>query len=116
MNSIDAVLSGEYFEDAFYVLAGEKCVQQGNGPTQSNETPPVFAPDNPINGTALINQHLTDFTVFGTYPNPVYDDVTIQLFLANKEGLTLECYDVAGKLVFKQKIEALNKGLNYVKL
>jgi alkaline phosphatase D len=116
MNSIDAVLSGEYFEDAFYVLDGEKCVQQASGPTQSNNDPPIFAPDNPINGTAAINGHLTDFTVFGTYPNPFYNDVTIQLFLANEEAITFECYDVAGKLVFRQEIEALSKGLNYVKL
>ena len=54
MNSVDAVLSGEYFEDAYSVLDGEKCVDQASGPTQSIMFPLIFAPDCPINGTASI--------------------------------------------------------------
>ena len=116
MNSVDVVLSGEYFEDAYSVLDGEKCVEQANGPTQSSKDPPIFAPESPINGTAAINEHLTAFTVFGTYPNPFYEDITIQLFLVNDQAITFECYDIAGKLVFNQEIDLLSKGLNYVKL
>ncbi len=116
MNSVDAVLSGEYFEDAYSVLDGEKCVDQASGPTQSSKDPPIFAPESPINGTATINDQLTAFTVFGTYPNPFYEDLTIQLFLANDQAITFECYDIAGKLVFNQEIYLLSKGLNYVKL
>ena len=116
MNSVDAVLSGEYFEDAYSVLDGENCVNQASGPTQSSKDPPIFAPESPINGTATINDHLTAFTVFGTYPNPFYEDLTIQLFLANDQAITFECYDITGKLVFNQEIYLLSKGLNYVKL
>ena len=116
MNSVDAILSGEYFEDAYSVLDGENCVNQASGPTQSSKDPPIFAPESPINGTATINDHLTAFTVFGTYPNPFYEDLTIQLFLANDQAITFECYDITGKLVFNQEIYLLSKGLNYVKL
>lgn len=116
VNSVDAVLSGEYFDEAYYVLDGEKCAQQAPGPTLPSNTLPILAPNDPITGTAQILEHLTEFTVFGTYPNPFYDDITIQLFLNEKEDLTFECYDITGKLVYQQEIISLNEGLNYVKL
>ena len=116
VNDVDAVMTGEYFEEAYYVLDGENCAQQATGPTLSSKTPPVFAPAQPINGTAAIDAHLTAFTVFGTYPNPFYDDVTIQVFLAENEALTFDCYDISGRLVFSREIPELTKGLNYIKL
>ncbi len=116
VNDVDAVMTGEYFEEAYYVLDGENCAQQAAGPTLSNKTPPVFAPAQPINGTAAIDAHLTAFTVFGTYPNPFYDDVTIQVFLTENEALTFDCYDIYGRLVFSREIPELTKGLNYIKL
>ena len=116
VNDIDAILTGEYFDEAYFVLDGEKCAQHAAGPTQSSKTPPVFAPDQPINGTATIDEHLTSFTVFGAYPNPFSEDLTVQLFLAKNENLTFECYDIFGKLVFSRQIPELSKGLNYIKL
>ena len=98
------------------MLDGEKCAQQASGPTLPSNTLPILAPNDPITGTAQILEHLTEFTVFGTYPNPFYDDITIQLFLNEKEDLTFECYDITGKLVYQQEIISLKEGLNYVKL
>ncbi len=115
MNSVDAVMSGEYFDDAFYVSDGNSCAEQASGPTIRITPPPTFAPDSPINGTATIDQHLNDFIVFGTYPNPFYNEITIQLFVENLNPMTFELYDLTGRIIMSKDIDVLNKGLNYIK-
>jgi CRISPR/Cas system-associated protein Cas7 (RAMP superfamily) len=115
MNSVDAVMSGEYFDDAFHVSDGNSCVEQSSGPTIRLDSPPIFAPESPINGTAAINQHIDDFVVFGTYPNPFHNEVTVQLFIEDPNPITFEIYDLTGRLVMSKDLDLLNKGLNYVK-
>ena len=115
MNSVDAVMTGEYFDDAFYVNDGNTCVEQASGPAIRNTPPPLFAPDLPMVSTAAIDEHLNGFIVFGTYPNPFFNEVTIQLFIEEPSPITFEIYDLSGRLVMSKDLEILNKGLNYVK-
>jgi alkaline phosphatase D len=116
VNSVDAVMTGEYFDDAYFIADSSSCAEQSSGPTIRITPPPPFAPEYPINYASSIEDHLNDFIVFGAYPNPFLNEVTVQLFLDKESEIVIEIYDISGQLVFNKGLNIVNRGLAYVKL
>jgi len=116
MNDVDNILSGEYFDDAYEVLDGERCANQSSGQTIRNYPPPSFAPDYPIGYISNIDNLQHEFVVFGAYPNPFSDNLTLQVFISNPTNLNIEVFDIAGKLVYKDIINNISNGLKYAKI
>ena len=116
MIDISTVLSGEYFDDAYYMLDGEHCADQASGQSIRNTPPPAFAPEYPIDAALTIDTQLDEFVVFGAYPNPFSKDVTIQMYIDKETDLAIKIYNIVGELVFNDEIIGLEKGLAYTKL
>ena len=40
-----------------------------------------------------------EFVVFGAYPNPFSDNLTLQVFISNPTNLNIEVFDIAGRQI-----------------
>ncbi|MEZ4916930.1 MAG: alkaline phosphatase D family protein [Chitinophagales bacterium] len=72
--------------------------------------------DSIIDTTAIREIPNTDFAVMGVYPNPFDVELLIQYYLFEKETITLNLYDISGKLISNNTIPTDSKGLKYARL
>ncbi len=57
-----------------------------------------------------------NLVVFGMYPNPVSDKLIIQYYLYDAEEITMNVYDVNGRLISEGKISSSTTGLHHAQL
>jgi len=115
MNDVESPTPGEYYATSYFVNDTEKCANEA--PTySSNPGPlPIYAPQYPI-GAPVGIETVDNLVVFGAYPNPIIDNITVQFYLYQAENVNVKVYDITGKLVFNDIASNLNKGVNYMKL
>lgn len=58
----------------------------------------------------------TDFAVMGIYPNPFDIEILVQYYLFKKEEVTLNLYDISGRLLSNNNISTDSQGLKYARL
>jgi alkaline phosphatase D len=116
VNDVTDINTGGYFGQGYFVNNNEKCASLASAMTTRTGTSPVLAPDQPISLSAQVPQHLNDFVIFGVYPNPSEDLVTLQIYLPSEEKLTISVFSIDGKLVYQDDITKFTKGINYAQL
>ena len=57
-----------------------------------------------------------NLVVFGMYPNPVNDKLIIQYYLYEPQDVTMNVYDVNGRLISESKISSSTDGLHHAQL
>jgi alkaline phosphatase D len=115
-NDVADINTGGYFATGYYVNNNEKCANQASGQTVRAGTPPVLAPNQPISLSAQVPVIQNDFVIFGVYPNPAQDIITMQIYMPADEKLTIRMYAIDGKLVYQDDITDFSKGINYAQL
>ena len=117
IDDIEDPNSGQYFAEGYFVNDGETCAQQASGFSVNAGPLPIPAPALPVPTDVGIDElNYQDFVVFGVYPNPASDDITIQLFMEQAGELSLTIYDLQGREIYNDQMTNLSKGLNYAKL
>lgn len=114
MNDIEDPQSNQYYGDGYYVNNNEKCANQASGPSSRIGPLQHYAPEFPIDYVAGIRQE--EMVLFGIYPNPTVDKITLQVYLHNNERLTLKVYDMRGRVIKNKETTILQKGANYMSL
>lgn len=116
LNDVKDATTQGYFAQGYYVNNNEKCANQAAGFTTRPGTPPIPAPANPISLSAQVPEYTNDFVLFGAYPNPVENDVTIQLYVSETTPIKISIYSITGQLVYTDEITTFHKGINYAQL
>lgn len=114
MDDIEDPQSNQYYGDGYYVNNNEKCANQASGPSSRVGPLQDYAPEFPIDYVAGIRQE--EMVLFGIYPNPTVDKITLQVYLHNNERLTLKVYDMRGRVIMNKETTILQKGANYMNL
>lgn len=103
------------FSESWYCLDGERHLRQGAGESvRVTPNPPLapFLPDNPVG----IKENVADAVVFGIYPNPSEGSMVVQYHLYKNQNISMQVYDMQGKLVLNTALGKRDKGLNYTEL
>jgi len=116
MNDIEVPASGEYPAVGYYVNDGEKCANMSGSFTSRTDAPVDFAPSTPITFSPVSIKEVQDMVVFGAYPNPFSDLVTIQLYLEKQQQVKIKVIDLTGKVVYQDITSSLPIGVNYMQL
>jgi len=116
LNDVQDVNTQGYFAQGYYVNNNEKCAQQASSFTSRPGTAPILAPALPISLSAQIPEYTNDLLIFGAYPNPVEDNVTLQVYSNGTEDIKMSIYSITGQLIFSQVITTFHKGINYAQL
>ena len=116
MNDVEVPTPGEYYATSYFVNDTEKCANAATTFSTRPGTPPDFAPTYPIGAPVGIEETVNNLVVFGAYPNPIIEDVTLQFYLYEKEDIRIKLYDISGKLLFEDVAKNLTVGVNYMKL
>lgn len=114
MDDIEDPQSNQYFADGYYVNNNEKCANQASGPSSRIGPLQFYAPEFPID--YFVGLHQEEMVLFGIYPNPTVDKITLQVYLHNNERLTLKVYDMRGRVIMNKETTILQKGANYMNL
>jgi len=115
MDDVEDPASGQYFADAYYVNNNEKCANQASGMSSNTGVLPTPAPLSPIDWNVGIETK-DNFEIFGAYPNPAQDEVTLQIFMNKAEELKISVFSIDGKLVFTDTFSNTHIGSNYAQL
>jgi alkaline phosphatase D len=81
---------------------------------------PILLPPNACmspedtSGTGISEEPIA--AVFGTYPNPFWDDFLIKTYLFKRETVTIEVFDMLGALVTSVPASDLPIGLHYLEV
>lgn len=116
VNDIEDPNSGQYFAEGYFVNDNEKCAQQANGFSVNSGPLPIPAPASPLTVVGIEELNYQDFVVFGLYPNPATDEITLQLYMENNGELSISIYDIQGREIYGDVMTNLTKGLNYAQL
>lgn len=120
MNDITSPGNGEYLDVVWYCDSSETCAEETQTPAVRPGPQPIFAPDSPViqlnTDPSLGADPAPDMVMFGVYPNPFYNEMSIQLFLQFGGDVEVSIYDMMGKMVLQEKVTNLQKGLNYITL
>jgi alkaline phosphatase D len=116
LNDVEDANTQGYFAQGYYVNNNEKCAQQASSFTSRPGTAPILAPALPISLSAQIPEYTNDLLIFGAYPNPVEDNVTLQIYSNGTEDIKMSVYSISGQLIFSQVISTFQKGINYAQL
>ena len=103
------------FSEGWYVNNNERFLRQNNNPTVRVTPNPVLAPPLFADPTA-INDNTADAVIFGLYPNPVQTQMVIQYYLYKNEPVTVQVFDMQGKVVFTEALGKHDKGLNFTQV
>ena len=103
------------FSEGWYVNNNERFLRQNNNPTVRVTPNPVLAPPLFADPTA-INDNTADAVIFGLYPNPVQTQMVIQYYLYKNDPVTVQVYDMQGKVVFTEALGKHDKGLNFTQV
>lgn len=112
MDDIEDPQSTQYYGDGYYVNNNEKCANQASGPSTRIGPLQDYAPEFPIDYHVGIEKE--EMVVFGAYPNPTKDKVTLQVYLHNQEELKIKVFDVSGRIIIDSETSILQKGANYM--
>jgi alkaline phosphatase D len=116
LNDVEDANTQGFFAQGYYVNNNEKCAQQASSFTSRPGTAPILAPALPISLSAQIPEYTNDFLIFGAYPNPVEDNVTLQVYSNGSEEIKMSVYSISGQLIFSEMITSFTKGINYAQL
>jgi alkaline phosphatase D len=116
LNDVQDANTQGYFAQGYYVNNNEKCAQQASSFTSRPGTAPALAPALPISLSAQIPEYNNDLLIFGAYPNPVENNVTLQVYSNGTEDIKMSVYSISGQLIFSQVITSFHKGINYAQL
>ena len=116
MNDVENPTPGEYYGTSYFVNDTEKCANEATTFSSNPGPLPIYAPQYPIGAPIGIEETIDNLVVFGAYPNPIIDEVTLQFYLFQEEDVKVKLYDIAGKLVFNDIATNLSPGINYMKL
>ena len=116
MNDVESSTPGEYYGTSYFVNDTEKCANEATTFSSNPGPLPIYAPQYPIGAPIGIEETIDNLVVFGAYPNPIIDEVTIQFYLFQAEDVNVKLYDITGKLVFNDIAANLSPGINYMKL
>jgi alkaline phosphatase D len=103
------------FSEGWYVNNNERFLRQNNSPSVRVRPNPVLAPPLPADPTA-VKEDNADAVIFGMYPNPVQTQMVIQYYLYKNEPVTIQVYDMQGKVVYTEAIGKRDKGLNFTQV
>lgn len=112
MDDIEDPQSTQYYADGYFVNNNEKCANQAAGPSTRVGSLQPYAPDLPFGYFVGLDKE--EMVVFGVYPNPTVNKVTLQLYLQYEETVQLKVYDAEGKLLMNKSSGKLSKGSNYI--
>lgn len=112
MNDMSSSGNGEYFDAAYFMNDGEYCAEEGSESFRPGPHP-AFAPDYPQLNAGVEELQMV---IFGAYPNPVNNEVTIQFTMKNPSDLKVVLHDAAGRLVLENTIGGIKSGINYLKI
>ncbi|MDG2228459.1 MAG: alkaline phosphatase D family protein [Flavobacteriales bacterium] len=116
MDDVEIPTPGEYYGASYFVNDTEKCANEAITFSSNTGPLPIYAPQYPIANPIGVEEATENLVVFGAYPNPIIDEITVQFYLFEAEDVKVKLYDIAGKLVFNDIATALNPGVNYMKL
>ena len=116
MNDVESPTPGEYYGTSYFVNDTEKCANEATTFSSNPGPLPVYAPQYPIDTPVGLEETIDNLVVFGAYPNPIIDEITVQFYLFQEEEVKVKLYDMAGKLVLNDIATNLNSGINYMKL
>ena len=115
MNDITSSGNGEQFVTAWYVQDGTPCAVEQSFEIIRPGPKPDFAPDEPAFISDLPEQD-PSHVVFGTYPNPFYNELSVQLYMYGPGDVSVEVYDLSGRVIMSDQVRDLGVGLNYITL
>lgn len=98
---------------AYYVNNNERFLREGNASASSFNTSTPYAPECPLNSvsTSIDKNQDINFALLGSYPNPFFENLLIQLYNRNTDNVFVQLTDINGKIVFQQNYTELQKGL-----
>jgi alkaline phosphatase D len=114
MDDVEDPQSAQYYGEGYYVNNNEKCANQASGPSTRVGPLQDYAPPLPIDYFSGIDKE--ELIVFGVYPNPTTNKVTLQVYLHNEEPVQLKVYDMEGRLLMNRETKILSKGANYMNI
>lgn len=118
VNDVATITDNETLGNAFYTNDGERFLRQASLPSQGNGLMCLQAPLLPKVFTVGIFENKQDeLTFFGSYPNPAFDEITLQFSLEKSSTMMkLSIVDIFGKEVYVLSNQSFKQGINYVKL
>lgn len=116
MDDIEDPNSGQYYADGYYVNSGEKCANQASGASSRPGLPPFYAPDPDVSTVSVEENDVQTFVVLGAYPNPTNENVTFQMYADQPQPISIQVYDLQGRLVFQDNMNNVQVGVNYAQL
>lgn len=116
MDDIEDPNSGQYYADGYYVNSGEKCANQASSASSRPGLPPFYAPDPDVSTVSVEENDLQTFVVLGAYPNPTNENVTFQMYADQPQPISIQVYDLQGRLVFQDNMNNVQVGVNYAQL
>ncbi|MCB0755253.1 MAG: alkaline phosphatase D family protein [Flavobacteriales bacterium] len=102
----------------WYCSDATRELTEGNSASIPRAEMPILLPPNSClspedtSGTGIGDEPIA--AVFGTYPNPFWDDFVIKTYLFKQETVTTEVYDMLGALVTSVPSTDLPVGLHYL--
>jgi len=120
LDNIQVDSTGESLANAFYVNDGERFLRQSTLAT-SGYLNCIRAPVLPYDINDYLNVKEEKITknhpfLFGVYPNPHYDQLTIHLGANQMEEVTLRIIDMTGKLVYEKNAIRVDRPSQFIKL
>lgn len=106
VNTIDSVDAGTYFEEGWYVDAGDRELFQGNETSRTGTFPPLVPSTACYTGPVSVQKPADDLIIIGAYPNPFEDNILVQYYHERSIEVTVQLFDLAGRQVFAKTIQA----------
>ncbi len=102
-----------YEKDCRILYAGT----HGRGVFRSTSLTPIDCDVNACKDLTSVNDLATNKTAsLKVYPNPVTEAATVELFVVNGREAVVRVFDITGRMVVDQKVNALHSGLNKISL
>lgn len=117
VDDVETISNNESLANAFYVNNNERFLRQASLPSQGSGLSCLMAPLKPLQYSVAVNELESEaLTLFGIYPNPTTDKITIQFAMQQQENLYIRVLDIYGKEVFNQSSNQFSVGINYIQL
>jgi len=101
--------------ESWYVNNNERFLRQGSGASVRITPNPPLAPYFEDSLTS-VNEQTQDAVIFGVYPNPASTQMVMQYYLYKTENVTLQLFDMQGKMVLNKALGKREKGLSFAEL
>lgn len=112
VNTVNAIDGGYTNGESWYVNAGERFLRQAGSPAIPRpDVVALQAPPWPRQFGIAAIQTQNELNIMSVYPNPVSDNLYVQLFLPVESPIQLVITDVSGSILFHSPIGTFNDGL-----